>query len=364
MAKLLAVDPSTWGSPAYWDTIGEAAALIQAGGLVGFPTETVYGLAADALNPAAVARVFEVKQRPLDSPLILHLDGPDQVHQYVTVLPDGAARLMAAFWPGPLTLICRRAPVVPDITAGGRDNIGLRVPDHRVARDLVSMAGRPVVGPSANRSGRPSPMVAGEVLEELGPAIDAVLDAGPTQLGMESTVLDLTVDPPLVLRPGSVTVEELRRYLDRVEVAAAATGDPGRGERGPAAERQGLDQAPLTAPRRHRLAARLLLLDTEPGPGALVQAVRVAQERLAGGLVRRVGLLALGELQPGGLAHGVHPVSLGDDLRQAAARYYPALRELEAAGVDLIIACPLPRQGLGLAIMSRLEKTADEVVRL
>jgi len=340
MAKLLAVDPSIWGSPAYWDAIGEAAALIRAGGLVGFPTETVYGLAADALNPAAVARVYEAKQRPLDSPLILHLDGPDQAHQYVTVLPDGAARLMAAFWPGPLTLVCRRAPVVPDITAAGRDNIGLRVPDHRVARDLASLAGTPLVGPSANRSGRPSPMVAAEVLDELGPVIDAVLDAGPSQLGMESTVLDLTVEPPLVLRPGSVTVEELRRHLDRVEVAPATTGN------------------------RHRLVAPLLLLDTKPGPAALAQAVQLAQERLAGGTARRVGILALGDIQPRALPRGVHPVSLGHDLRQAATRYYPALRELEAAGVDLIIACPLPRHGLGLAIMSRLEKAADEVVRL
>jgi L-threonylcarbamoyladenylate synthase len=331
----------------------------------------VYGLAADALDPLAVARVYEVKARPLDSALILHLGDPADVVLYAASVPEAAPALMEAFWPGPLTLVFPRAAVVPEITAGGRDNIGMRVPGHDTARDLVRAAGRPLVGPSANRSGRPSPMTAADVLDELGGVIDAVLDAGVTRLGIESTVLDLTVSPPAVLRPGAVTAEQLRSYLP--ELGVPATGAAPRA-------------------REWESGMRLLLVTGAPGPESVAAAAELARRHAAGG--RRVGLLAQMRDQPAGAAEGwgdsararrgegdvmlaapaaPEPIAPGEvrspwlgrpgDLVAAAALLLPALRALEAAGCEVAVAAPLSREGLGLAIMNRLEKLATEVVQ-
>lgn len=337
--------------------IEQAAAIVRAGGLVGFPTETVYGLAADALDATAVARVFEVKARPLDSALILHLADAGEASRYARDVTPQAQALMDAFWPGPLTIILAKAAIVPDIVSAGRDNIGMRVPDHLVARDLVRAAGRPVVGPSANLSGRPSPMTAQDVMEELGDQIDAVLDAGPARLGMESTVLDLTRTPPAVLRPGSVTVDQLKPFLGDV-----ATG----------ALRLRLGTAPANGVgerhQRHGLRLRLVLVDGEPGQAATAGAVALAhvfsQRGSRSALLIQDGLLKSGQAALCDPRSPVFSLGPAGDLRAAAARLYPALREAEAAGYDVLVAAPFERQGLGMAIMNRLEKLAAEVVPL
>lgn len=367
LARVVRADPELGGSE-YRAAIQEAAAVIRRGGLVGFPTETVYGLAADGLDPVAVAKVYEVKERPLDSALILHLADASEALRYTTAVPPAAGALMDAFWPGPLTLIFPRAGLVPEITAGGRDNIGMRVPDHRVARDLVRAAGRPVVGPSANLSGRPSPMTAQDVLDDLGGMIDLVLDSGQTSLGIESTVLDLTLSPPVVHRPGSVTLEQLREYLPRLVVAGGSVGVGGGGGGRDVQTRPSAQQG-----------MRLILVDGPPGAQSLGTARALAARYAATG--SRVGLIA--QLDAAGGADGTVPAppstqqllmqaqpgevrlaSLGPegDLHAAAARLYPALRSLEAAGCEIAVAAPLPRHGLGVAIMNRLEKAAAEVV--
>ncbi len=361
MAKLIKVQ-GAGGSPD-GAAIQEAAAIIRSGGLVGFPTETVYGLAADALNRTAVARVFEVKARPLDSALILHLAGADEAPRYVRAIPAVARDLMRDFWPGPLTIILPRAELVPEITAGGRENIAMRVPDHPVARDLIRACGTALVGPSANKTGRPSPITAADVLAELDADIEAVLDAGPAPLGMESTVLDLTSSPPAILRPGSVTLEQLSPYLGPLVLKGGGVA--------PDAARAGA------------VRPRLVLADAVPGDEGARLAWSLALRELARG--RRTGLLLteegvrfgrrlLGETGHAGAAGaaeddtwppGLVVASLGPsgDLRVPASRLYPALRLLERAGCDLIVAEPLPLHGLGLAIMNRLQKAASEVLR-
>ncbi len=354
MAQLIRVEAHLAGSPGYQKGIREAAAIIHDGGLVGFPTETVYGLAAHGLDGRAVARVFEVKQRPLDSALILHLADAAEAPRYARSVPDPALGLMDAFWPGPLTIILAKAAVVPDIVSAGRSNVGMRVPDHQVARDLVRAVGRPIVGPSANKWGRPSPMTAQDVLAELGEGIEAVLDSGPARLGMESTVLDLTRTPPAVLRPGAITLDQLRPYLADVVMGSAHSR--------PAAARPGA-VGEATAGRGLRM--RLVLLDEEPGSRAANGAVALAHVFSQRG--ERAAVLVQDGLLTGDRTAepGVVDVCLlgpAGDLRAAAARLYPALRECESSGYDVVVAAPVPRQGLGLAIMNRLEKMAAEVV--
>lgn len=223
--RVLTVDPEH-PDPAALD---EAAAVIRAGGLVAFPTETVYGLGADATNPEAVARIYEAKGRPTTNPLIVHGDGVAEVRKAVAHWPDLAARLAHRFWPGPLTLVMRRSDLIPDAVTAGRDTVGVRVPDHLVAWMFLARVGRPVAAPSANRSTRVSPSTAAHVVKELQGRVDLVLDAGPTPVGIESTVLDLTAHPLRVLRPGAVTAGQIARSMKvEVEDSLLATADPGR----------------------------------------------------------------------------------------------------------------------------------------
>src|SRR3972149_11870243 len=195
-----------------------AAEFIKKGGLVAFPTETVYGLGADALNPKAVLALFEAKKRPLDNPPIIHVENPDDVKTLAKHVPHEAELLMKRFWPGPLTLVLERSRKVPDVTVAGLDTVAVRMPKHEVALALIRESGVPIAAPSANLAGKPSPTTAEHVLDDLNGRIDAVLDGGATCVGVESTVLDLTVCPPMVLRPGGTTFEALRKVLGEVEL--------------------------------------------------------------------------------------------------------------------------------------------------
>jgi L-threonylcarbamoyladenylate synthase len=207
--RLLTVDPSQ-PDPV---VIDEAAGVLRAGGLVAFPTETVYGLGADATNPASVARIYEAKGRPSANPLIVHGPDVDSVRPAVSSWTPSAQLLAEAFWPGPLTLVLPRSSLIPDAVTAGRDTVGLRVPDSDVARALLARAGRPVAAPSANRSTGVSPTRAEHVLKDLDGQIDLVLNAGPTPIGIESTVLGLTGDTPRLLRPGAITSDQIGRVL-------------------------------------------------------------------------------------------------------------------------------------------------------
>ena len=212
--------------------VRRAAEVIRAGGLVAFPTETVYGLGADALSAAAVERIFVAKERPKGNPIIVHVAGIDALEAVAARVPTQARDLAARFWPGPLTLVLPRSGAVPLVTTGGLETVAVRVPAHPVAQALIDAAERPIAAPSANRSGRPSPTRAEHVREDLEGRIELILDGGPTPVGVESTVLDMTTDPPTLLRPGGVTLEQLETCLGPVRLLAgdddaAAARSPG-----------------------------------------------------------------------------------------------------------------------------------------
>lgn len=351
-ARVLAVPAlgAAAGDPRYPEILAEAARVLRSGGLVAFPTETVYGLGALATDPGAVARIFAAKGRPADNPLIVHVADPEQARSLVRAWPDAAERLVRAFWPGPLTLVLPRAAHVPDAVTGGLDTVAVRCPAHPVARELIAAAG-PLAAPSANRSGRPSPTTAAHVVEDLGGHVDLILDAGPCPVGVESTVLALDREPPEVLRPGGVTPAQLRAVLGAVVEAAGLSAD-GR-PRSPGVK------YPHYAPR-----AELRVLDAGDPPDAAALAAALARELQAAlGEGRRAGAVVPLELMARGWPVPVVP---GGPLHRAdalAASLYAALRVLDAMGLDVILAYLPPSEGLGGAVRNRLLKAASRVLR-
>ncbi|WP_027717608.1 L-threonylcarbamoyladenylate synthase [Desulfovirgula thermocuniculi] len=335
--------------------LARAGKILRRGGLVAFPTETVYGLGASALDPRAVARIFEVKGRPQDNPLIVHVAGPGEVAGLVEgEVPPQASLLIKLFWPGPLTLVLPAAPHLPPQVTAGLPTVALRMPAHPVALGLIAAAGVPVAAPSANLSGRPSPTTAQHVLEDLGGRIEAVLDAGPAAIGLESTVLDLTGPVPLILRPGGITPEELAEVLGEVRLAPGAGGEPCALPR---------PRSPGMKYRHYAPRAPLLLVEGDP------QRVAGRIAELARGYLARgkaVGILAYEETAPlYRLPEGrVSLVVAGsrDNPRAVAAALFGALRRLDALGVDVILAEGMEPRGVGLAVMNRLRRAAGENV--
>ena len=202
----------------------EAAEILRAGGLVAFPTETVYGLGANALNEEAAKKIYAAKGRPSDNPLIAHISGENELRPLVSEIPEAGRKLMEAFWPGPLTIIFPKSEAVPYGTTGGLDTVAVRMPSDPVANRLIALAGVPVAAPSANTSGRPSPTTADHVWEDMSGKIEMILDGGPVGIGVESTIVDVTGEVPMLLRPGAITMEMLEELLGRVEMDPAITG--------------------------------------------------------------------------------------------------------------------------------------------
>ena len=340
--------------------IARAAALLRAGGLVAFPTETVYGLGADATAPNAVEGIFRAKQRPHSDPLIVHLAERDALPSVARDIPDTAWELARRFWPGPLTLVLPRADRIPALVAAGGETLGVRVPDHAVARALIRAAGVPVAAPSANRFMHTSPTTAAHVLADLDGRIDCVLDAGPCAVGVESTVLDLTVNPPRILRPGGVTLESLRTIIPDVrgpaETAERAASDG-------SADSAAVARAPGQMERHYAPRTRLIVFDGEGG-----KALNAIQREAAAALARgeRVGAL-LPDEEAGALAGlAVTVAALGPfgDLVAISRRLYAALRELDEQRLDVILAHTFGREGLGLAIWDRLRRAAGGELRI
>ncbi len=320
--------------------IEPAAQVLRSGGLLAIPTETVYGLGADGLNREAVARIFTAKGRPQDNPLILHIPDAGALSQYCTDIPAAAYALARRFWPGPLTMILPRRPLVPDVVTAGLDTVGMRCPDHPVTRAILSRAGVPVAAPSANTSGRPSPTTAAHVLEDMDGKIEGVVDGGPCAVGVESTIVDLTVTPPRLLRPGGVTLEELREVLGAVEVDGAVTRMLGESEqpRAPGMKyRHYAPKAPVTVIR-----------------GAPAEAARYIRRRLADG----DGVICFNEFVPLFEGHPVEPIGPASDPAEQARRVFDALRYFDGTETERIWAmCPDP-EGIGLAVSNRLNKAA------
>jgi len=329
------------------DKIRKAADFIKRGGLVAFPTETVYGLGADALNAAAVRSLFEAKRRPLDNPPIVHVCDAKDVYRLTKAIPAKAELLMRNFWPGPLTLIFERSSIVPSVTVAGLDTIAVRMPRHDVALALIRESGCPIAAPSANLAGKPSPTLAKHVLEDLDGRIDAVLDAGPTHIGVESTVLDLTVDPPQVLRPGGTSFEALLKLLGRVELNPAVAAN----------KILSVEKARSPGMKHKHYAPKAEVVVVEGDVEAVVDRVNELVERYkADG--KRVGVLATDETFSGYSADVVKPLGSRRVLADVARNLFRLLREFDAEGVDVIIAEGVSTEGLGLAIMNRLRKAA------
>ncbi len=306
----------------------ETAEHIKRGGLVAFPTETVYGLGADAFNPDAVARIFEAKERPSFDPLIVHLS--DIAQTVLVAEPDARVlRLAQRFWPGPLTIILHKRDHLPDIVTAGLDTVAVRIPDHADTRAWLSACGVPVAAPSANPFGYVSPTTAAHVDEQLGAKIDYVLDGGPARVGVESTILSLVSDPPAILRPGAILAEDLRPILGKVVLCAGSDIRP---------------QAPGRLERHYATRTPLVLL--APGEDARAHAKPDAALLT---FKPRQDVAGFGEVEclaPDGL------------LNTAAARLFAVLRRLDSLGLSRLVAESVPEQGLGIAIMDRLRRCA------
>ena len=333
--------------------IMEAAAdIIRRGGLVAFPTETVYGLGANGLDAAAVARIFAAKGRPADNPLILHIADREELEEWVAAVPDWLEPLLEQFWPGPFTVVLPRSDTVPDIVTAGLDTVAVRLPSLGAARELIRAAGVPIAAPSANLSGRPSPTTAAAVMADMEGRIDMVLDAGPCEVGLESTVLDCVSQPPTILRPGGVTQEMLEAKLSQVRTAGRHSVDDTTTPR-----------APGMKYRHYAPAAPLVLFPAGNSAewGILVQRMNQAvmaalrQGKTVGAMVSS----ELAALLPPGVTLAVY----GSRERPAenAAGLYEALRFFDNHPVDVIFAEGVREEGIGRALMNRLYKAASSV---
>lgn len=315
----------------------QAGEYIRRGLLVAFPTETVYGLGADATSEQAVKRIYEAKERDPSDPLIVHVAASGDLDQVAEDVPALAKRLIERFWPGALTLVLRRAPGIAAAVSAGRDTVAVRMPDHPVALGIIREAGVPVAAPSANRFMRTSATTARHVLDDLDGRIELVLDGGPTRHGVESTVLDVTEGTLRLLRAGALTVEEIEEATGRAIELPPGAAPPGA--------------SPGMLPRHYAPRTRLLFVASE-NVAALLEAV--AAELGAG---RRAGVLCLDREAP--MFRGIVPVeALGDDLEAVARNLYAAMRAMDERGLDVILVHDYGGAGLGRAIRDRLRRAS------
>lgn len=324
----------------------QGASILRKGGLVAFPTETVYGLGANGLDERAVRNIYQAKGRPSDNPLILHIADIREVPKLAAEIPANAKVLMETFWPGPLTVILKRTKAVPDVVTGGLDSVAIRLPSAAVARELIALAGVPVAAPSANTSGRPSPTNAADVLHDLKGKIEAVVDGGPCDIGVESTVVDCTTPVPTILRPGGITLEQLVEVLGEVELDKALLGA------------NTVPRAPGMKYTHYAPVAPMTLLE---GRYEFIRAALPQRAAEALALGQRVGALVSEETLPL-LPSGVVAMSYGSRKRpeEIAANLYTALRFFDDKNVDLIWGEGIPEDGIGLAVMNRMRKAAGQ----
>ena len=332
--------------------ISRAGALIRAGRLVAFPTETVYGLGANGLDAAACARIYEAKGRPSDNPLILHVAGREMVELVAAEIPPMAEKLLAAFMPGPITLILKRKSIVPDAITGGLDTVGIRAPEHAAARALIRAAGVPIAAPSANRSGRPSPTTAASVLRDMQGRIPLILDGGACRVGVESTIVDCTGAVATILRPGAITREMLTEVLGGCALDPALVGA------------KTVPRAPGMKYRHYAPKAEMTLLVGTPAKmgAAFRRAVRrlLTEGRRPGVLASREVCAELAPLLP---AARLKDYGARGDLAAIAAQIYEALIAFDGTDADVLLAEGVEERGLGLAIMNRLKKASGGRVR-
>lgn len=320
--------------------ISDAANVIKAGGLVAFPTETVYGLGADAFNAKAVSKIFAAKERPLDDPLIVHIAEKESLKGIARTVPREAEKLMERFWPGPLTLVLKKSPNVPDIVTTGLDTVAVRMPSNAAASALIKSSGTAIAAPSANLFSRTSPTTAKHVIEDLEGKVDVVIDGGKTDIGLESTVVDIEDGGVVVLRPGGVTIEELKKVIKDVKVFSGTVRDK---------------KSPGNYPRHYAPRAKVIVI--ENGSSQVREVLDIAGEYYRSGK-KKTGILSKEE--HASLYKGLDVKVLGPagDPVTCASRLFGLLREFDREKVDVIIAEAIPEAGLGLAVMNRLRKAA------
>jgi len=306
----------------------KATAIIRSGGIIAFPTETVYGLGADAFNPIAVARIFEAKNRPLFDPLIVHIADLSQLGALASVVDRRAGRLAGRFWPGPLTLVVPKSERVPDIVTAGLDTVAVRMPDHLIALDLIKGSGTPIAAPSANRFGYISPTKAAHVLEQIGDRVDMIIDGGGCSVGVESTIIKIDGDRSVVLRPGGVPIEEIEAMIGPVETAPETAGDP---------------ESPGRLPSHYSPRIPVFLASG-------IRDIDFSRSDTGFLLFRRPEFEVPVER--------TEILSVDGDLNEAAANLFSSLHHLDKMPIRAIIAEPVPEKGLGIAIMDRLRRAA------
>jgi L-threonylcarbamoyladenylate synthase len=312
-----------------YQEVRQAAERIKNGGIVAFPTETVYGLGAETFNPLAVARIFEVKRRPSFDPLIVHVANHEDLKKLITEIPSDARTLIERFWPGPLTVVLFKRENVPDIVTAGLPTVAVRMPNHPMTLSLIRQVGSPIVGPSANPFGYLSPTTAEHVRDQLGDQIDFILDGGPCAVGVESTIVSFVEKRPALLRPGGVPLEEIESMIGKVEINLIHEERP---------------SAPGMLP-RHYAPRTPIVLDW-------------SEENFDAYRGKKIGLLAFQEPKHFLEFHQIEVLSKSGDFREAAAHLFSAIRRLDALDLDLILAEAVPEKGLGRAIMDRLRRAS------
>ena len=312
-----------------------AAQIIAKGGLVAFPTETVYGLGADALNADAVGKVYAAKGRPSDNPMIVHIASKEDFTRLTPRISRDMEKLMEAFWPGPLTMIVERNPMIPDTTTGGLDTVGIRMPDNLVALELISKSGCPIAAPSANLSGKPSPTTSQHVIDDLDGRVDAIICSKSCQVGIESTVIDMTGDAPMILRPGIITKADFEEVLGKTVLI-----DPTLNQR---PEERGSEEFKPKSPgmkyKHYAPNAPMIVFEGEPDKVkmAIVEEKLLREER-----GEKVVALLFDEKEE----------------KYAAQKFFASLREADKASADVILAAALPEEGIGFSVMNRMLKSA------
>jgi L-threonylcarbamoyladenylate synthase len=310
-----------------------AAKIISEGGLVAFATETVYGLGANGLDPIAVARVFEAKNRPQFDPLICHLSSREEINKIAINVPDIASVLAERFWPGPLTMVLPKKEIVPDLVTSGLKTVGIRVPKHPLARKLIELAGVPIAAPSANLFGKVSPTTAQHVADQLGDRIDYILDGGPSEIGLESTVIDCSAGTVKVLRLGGLTNEELESVVDSIEMAKDSDHPQDKSQ-----------TSPGQLPQHYAPTTKLIVEGIPKRPLN----------------VSRIGILSLSSPKNIDDFDAVEILSETNNLKEAAAKFFTSLRLLDEKNLDCIIAVPFPEVGLGRALNDRLIRAVQK----
>ena len=326
----------------------QAGKILREGGLVAFPTETVYGLGADALDEEASAKIYAAKGRPSDNPLIVHIADIEALYKLSCEVPDKALKLADKFWPGPLTMILKKSDIVPDSITGGLGTVAIRMPSHPVAAELIRSSGVYIAAPSANTSGRPSPTTAQHVSEDLDGKIDMILDSGSVDIGLESTILDMTVEPPMILRPGAITADMFEEVIGPVSVDETILGS----------ESNKAPKAPGMKYRHYAPKAKLIIAEGDIREEVLaIRQLAYAAHRQG----ERVGIIATGETLPFYKYGIVKNIGTRENEKTIARNLYRVLREFDDEKVDIIYSESFAMQGIGSAIMNRLEKAAGHL---